>query len=403
LSAGDKQKFNVVQVDLSIVAPRASLVPFKGPRADEMKGAREQALAEGKTLSPAELAELRADNALIARYNEMVPDAQAAIKAQDWERAATLLQQLVEIAPYKWELYQNLGTIQRNLERYSEAVATFEKGIALVRDDPAESHVDAAIAGMRIAEGEALTALDKPELAAAQFRAATALDPKLALAYLHLCIAEYNSGHADAAIAACAQGIAVEPARSESYQVMAGVEANLDRPQDAVRTYEKGIAVARDNVIAARPSPKSNINSKRYSDPSRAIAEAVRAGQMMQSAGNIYFQLKNYSGAAELFRQAAGLHPYPALPLFNLCATLYDMNNFSAAAAACDRAIENDPKLPDPYFVKASALYGDAAKHGRYKASGETASALEKYLQLAPDGFYAHDARAMLQEIGGRK
>lgn len=97
LSAGDAQKLNVVQVDLSILPPKASLVPFKGPRADEMKGARERAFAEGKKISPSELAELRADNALISRYNEMLPEVQDAIKTQDWKRGEQLLQQLPEI------------------------------------------------------------------------------------------------------------------------------------------------------------------------------------------------------------------------------------------------------------------------------------------------------------------
>lgn len=127
LSAGDAQKLNIVQVDLSVLPPKASLVPFKGPKADEMKGAREKAQADGKELSPAEIASLRADNTLISRYNEMVPDAQDAIKAQDWKRAAELLQQLLEIAPYKWELYQNLGTIQRNLGHHSDAVSSLKK------------------------------------------------------------------------------------------------------------------------------------------------------------------------------------------------------------------------------------------------------------------------------------
>ena len=72
LSAGDAQKFNVVQVDLSIIPPKASLVPFKGPRADEMKGAREQAYADGKNIRSSDLAELRAANALISRYSEML-------------------------------------------------------------------------------------------------------------------------------------------------------------------------------------------------------------------------------------------------------------------------------------------------------------------------------------------
>jgi hypothetical protein len=54
--------------------------------------------------------------------------------------------------------------------------------------------------------------------------------------------------------------------------------------------------------------------------------------------------------------------------------------------------------MPDPYFVKASALYGEAAKQGKRRAPHEAAAALEKYLQLAPEGPYAGDARAMLQE-----
>ncbi|HET9166605.1 MAG TPA: hypothetical protein VFP11_11455, partial [Candidatus Angelobacter sp.] len=60
-----------------------------------------------------------------------------------------------------------------------------------------------------------------------------------------------------------------------------------------------------------------------------------------------------------------------------------------------------DSKIPEPYFVKASALYGEAARHGKFKGSREMRSALEKYLQLAPEGFYANEARAMLKEMGG--
>jgi hypothetical protein len=75
------------------------------------------------------------------------------------------------------------------------------------------------------------------------------------------------------------------------------------------------------------------------------------------------------------------------------------MRNFSAAIAACDRAIESDPKAPDPYFVKASAMYGESAQKGKFKASHDAISALEKYLQLAPDGFYSNDARTMLKEM----
>jgi hypothetical protein len=57
--------------------------------------------------------------------------------------------------------------------------------------------------------------------------------------------------------------------------------------------------------------------------------------------------------------------------------------------------------MPDPYFVKASALAGEGARHGKLKGSRETMLALEKYLQLAPEGFYATEARDMLKQMGG--
>jgi len=314
-----------------------------------------------------------------------------------------VLKQLIEIAPYKWELYQNLGVIEGDLRQYSDAVTTFERGLQVLGDDPLlqQDHgkLNAIVSMMKIGEGEMLVRLDKSAEAAAQFRSATELDPKSAIAFLHLCMAEYNNGNYDAAVKACSRAIVIEPDHAEGYQVLATIQSNLDLQNDAIRTYEKGIEMALGDMRADRPSLKSNINSRHVGDPSKAISEGVRAGQMMQSLGNIYFHLKNYRKAVELFSQAAPLHPYPALPLFNICATLFDMHNFAAAMVACDRAIDADPKASDPYFVKASAIYGEAAQKGKLKASHDAASALEKYLQLAPDGFYANDARAMLKEM----
>ncbi|HEY2391395.1 MAG TPA: tetratricopeptide repeat protein [Candidatus Angelobacter sp.] len=403
----DRQAANVTEIDLSLMPTKASLAPFLGVKAEELQ--KESWRNTGGTV-PRELTEeqreeLHKENALIASYNELTPQAQEAIKAQDWPQAATLLQQLIVIAPYKWELYQNMGSIQRRLGQFKEAVQSLENGARILAGNAGQkqdqSKTKAALLQMRIEEGETDVAMGNTEDAASHFRAAAQLDPKSALAFLHLCTAEYNSGHPDSAMEACTRAIALEPGHSENYQVLAGIQSNLERYQEALATYKKGITAAQNNIVATRPSAQSNINSRRFSNPAPAMAEAVRAGQMLQSVGNIYFQLKDYPKAAESFSQSARLHPYPALPLFNLCATLFDMNNFLGAAEACDHAIQTDPKVPEPYFVKASALYGDAANHGKLKGSREVRSSLEKYLQLAPEGFYANDARNMLKEMAG--
>src|SRR5580765_4366371 len=157
----DKQALNVIQIDLSLVPTKASLTPFLGAKAGELQKEPWRNVTEStlRDLTPEQRAELRKENALIADYNALTPQAQKAIQAQDWTQAAALLQQLLEIAPYKWELYQNLGSIQRRLTRFEDAVQTLEKGINILNDDPEQELVDndkvkVASVQMSIEEGE---------------------------------------------------------------------------------------------------------------------------------------------------------------------------------------------------------------------------------------------------------
>jgi tetratricopeptide (TPR) repeat protein len=279
-----------------------------------------------------------------------------------------------------------------------------EKAIELIQED-AEAKKDppkmnAMMAQIMISEGESYSALDQPGAAAIQFRKAAALDPKPALALVHLCTAEYNAGHPDQALDACARAIAAEPSQVEFYQVMGSIQNNLNRPEDALATYDKGIAVALDEAREHGPAPRSNINSQRFAVPQRARLDMAHAGQMMLSAGNSYFQMRNYAKAAEYFTRATRLHPFPALPYFDLCAALYNMNNLPGAVEACDKATSLDPKMADAYYVKGIALYGHTSQKGKYRLPSAAAAALEKYLKLAPEGSYAVQAKAMLKEAG---
>ncbi len=394
---------NVIRIDLSIIPTKVSLVPFKGPKAAEIQGEKWRQLTEDnlRYLSPEQTAELREENAAIVRYNELTPESQAAIKNQDWPQAAKMLQQLIAIAPYKWELYQNLGTIQRNIEQYKDAIASFEKALQVIQFD-ADTQKDrnklrAAQGALFMGMGEAYFGLDDLHASAAQFRKAAELSLNPALAYIHLCSAEYNGGNADAALDACHRAIKADPTQLEFYLVLAGVQSNLEKYADAIQTYEQGIHVSQARVKMDR-SVHSNINSGQGVGISQTTRDKWQVAQMAFAEGNAYFALKKYKEAADRFRSAAGMHPAPGLAYFNLCAALYDLNDFAGAAAACDRAIVAEPGLADAYFVKASAGYGMAGQHGKFAPPHDAVAALKKYLELEPDGPYADQARAMLQE-----
>jgi len=91
----------------------------------------------------------------------------------------------------------------------------------------------------------------------------------------------------------------------------------------------------------------------------------------------------------------------PARSAFNSCALLYNAGKMDEAIAACDKAIALDPGKADAYFIKGSALYGSGTigSGGKFVVPPGTVEALNRYLELAPDGGHAADVHAMLDAL----
>ena len=91
----------------------------------------------------------------------------------------------------------------------------------------------------------------------------------------------------------------------------------------------------------------------------------------------------------------------PALSAFNSCALAYNAGKTEEAIAACDKAIALDPGKADAYFIKGSALFGDGkvGGDGKWVVRPGAVEALNKYLELTPDGPHASDVHAMLDSL----
>ncbi len=77
--------------------------------------------------------------------------------------------------------------------------------------------------------------------------------------------------------------------------------------------------------------------------------------------------------------------------------------NGDAVSAAADKAIAADPTKPIPYYLKAQSLIGKATvdpKTQKIQAPPGCAEAYQKYLELAPDGQFAADAKNILASMG---
>lgn len=182
------------------------------------------------------------------------------------------------------------------------------------------------------------------------------------------------------------------PTRYEFVQALADAQSNLAQYDQAIQNYEKGIQLAQ----ATQPDSKNPAT-----DPAKVKAAV---GKMLTNEGNAYLKLHKNKEAIDAFTKAASMDPNPATAYFNLCATQYNTGNTDGAIAACDKAITADPNRADAYFIKGSLLAGQGKqdKDGKYTVPSGTAEALNKYLELAPDGPHANDTKAMLQMIGAK-
>jgi tetratricopeptide (TPR) repeat protein len=195
------------------------------------------------------------------------------------------------------------------------------------------------------------------------------------------------------AIGPLQQMIAADPNRWEFYQALGNSQLNLAQYDQAVQTYEKGIQVAESNTTVDPKNPSSDPTKKKAGE-----------AQMLTNEGTAYLKLKKNPEAIAAFNKAASMDPNPGTAYFNLCATQYNNNNMEAAAVACDKAIQADPNRADAYFIKGSALYGNGKMdaNNKWTVPPGTTEALNKYLELAPDGAHATDVKAMLEAVGAK-
>jgi tetratricopeptide (TPR) repeat protein len=195
-----------------------------------------------------------------------------------------------------------------------------------------------------------------------------------------------------AALPLAQQLVAADPNNWQFYQALGNIDLKLEQYDQAADAYAKGIQ-------AAEAMPVDSKNPA--SDPARKKAGEAA---MLTNQGNAFLKLKKNNEAVEAFTKAASMDPNPAVAYFNLCATQYNTGNVDGALQACDKAIAADPTKADAYFIKGSLLVGESKvdASGKMTAPPGASEALNKYLELQPEGQHAADVKQMLQAIGSK-
>jgi tetratricopeptide (TPR) repeat protein len=178
-------------------------------------------------------------------------------------------------------------------------------------------------------------------------------------------------------------------------------QATTLKPDAAILWLELGIAQTGqkkydDALVSLKKALDLDTNSKKPNPDVEATDN--------NTLGEVYANTNKIPDATAAYDAAAKLQPANAAMFYtNETIVLSRTGQTDATIAAADKAIAADPKRPIPYYLKGQALISKATvdpKTQKIVAPPGTADAYNKYLELAPDGPMAPEAKSVLAEIG---
>jgi tetratricopeptide (TPR) repeat protein len=202
--------------------------------------------------------------------------------------------------------------------------------------------------------------------------------------------------------------------------------AKTAKYNDAEQLMLKDTAAKPDASILWARLCQAQVGLKKYDDAIASCKKAIEVestakkplpevqGLAQSNLGEVYARTGKVQEANEAYDAAAKANPTQAASyLKNQAVIFFQMNNGPAQIAAADKAIAanpnpNDPNLAVLYYLKgqglvANATMGPDPKNPKVQIivlPPGCAEAYEKYLELAPNGPYAADAKGILDQAG---
>ncbi|MEE9235779.1 MAG: tetratricopeptide repeat protein [Candidatus Acidoferrales bacterium] len=186
-----------------------------------------------------------------------------------------------------------------------------------------------------------------------------------------------EDGEAEQAIEEFQAAQALEPENGSAYAMLAAARAAAGQPQQAIALYQRALAL--------EPNEAAHYNN---------------LGTLLVEGGQMEEGLAHFDRAAQLDPGRASTYR------FNRGAALLNAGRPAQALPALQEAVRRDPTLAVAHYFLGLALLRTSprvtteAEQERVEPRRGTLEAFRRYLQLAPDGEYAQQARNHLERFG---
>jgi tetratricopeptide (TPR) repeat protein len=184
---------------------------------------------------------------------------------------------------------------------------------------------------------------------------------------------------------------------------------------DAAALMQKDVTAKPDEPLLWVELGEAQLGLKQYGDAETSLQKGIQLEQaskkpnpeIQAAAGNALGESYGSDGkipeSQAAYEAAAKVNPPSASMYYTNEAIVMDrLNQLDATVAAADKAIAADPTKPIPYYLKGKALINKATvdpKTQKIIAPDGCADAYKKYLELAPNGPFAADAKSVLAEL----
>ena len=219
---------------------------------------------------------------------------------------------------------------------------------------------------------------------------------------------------ADGAAATAAQQLGASASKADIDAKTAEIKAA--KYGEAETLMLKDTAAKADASVLWADLGQAQVGLKKYDDATVSLKKAIELetaskkpnvavqGLANSELGEIYARAGKVPEANQAFADAAKANPTQAsFYLRNEAVIFFQTNNADAQVAAATEALKSDPNQPVLYYIIGQGLVQKATidpKTQRIVLPPGCAEAYQKYLDLAPTGPYAADAKGILEQAG---
>lgn len=271
-------------------------------------------------------------------------------KLERYEEALDSYDHAIALDPDSADAFNDRGTVLQYLQRHDEALTSHDRA-ATLRPEDARAYYN---------QGTALLHLGRHEEALARYDRAISLDPLYAEAHMNRGLALQSLQRYEESLSSYDTVIALNPDWAGAYNDRGAALQKVQRHEEALASYGKAAALQPESADACFNQGNALLALQRWAEAlahyDRAISLEPGHVDAHFNRGNALLNLHQNNEALSSYEGAAVLRPDYADAFYNQGVALMRLEQHAEAVKRFERAIVLNPHHSDAYTNKGNAL-----------------------------------------------